>query len=77
MEKDNASNTPATSCQKCEDYKELASVSLELLAYAIDPARTPFELMTVRMQVSQMFAAIAQSQTPPADHTPDIHKTGS
>lgn len=76
MEKDNASNTPAP-CQKCEDYKELASVSLELLAYAIDPARTPFELMTVRMQVSQMFAAIAQSQTPPADHTPDIHKTGS
>jgi len=72
---DNANNM----CQSCEDYKELASVSIELLAYAIDPARTPFELMEVRMQVAEMFKAIAMAQNPlpPSDHNPDSHKTGS
>lgn len=74
-QKDNVNNMESTKCPNCEHYKELASVSLELLTYAMDPARTPFDLMTIRMQLAEMFNI--QNQIPPSDHTPSTHKTGS
>lgn len=74
--KDNVNNTPAK-CPNCEDFKGLASIALELLTYALDPARTPFELMTIRMQVSEMLQTLNQSQTPPSDCSPDNRKTGT
>lgn len=72
---ENANNMALGPCQNCDGLRELASTTLELLVYVLDPARTPFELMTIRMQVNDMIRIMAGAQ-PPNDN-PDTHKPGT